>query len=381
MDPKVEALIEELKTSISSELRATLMAELEKRDSAAAQKIKAEAETAEAERAKVLAAQIEADRLAAEQRSRLAVYQRRGIDMPENAMVVLRQVAEAIAQKRSITIPSGLGSVAFVREIMRIATAKRPLLAGAKYFYGPNASTNIGVWSPTLATPSAQANQGATSISTDSTAALSAATITPKAYVSILAVANELLKMSAVELEAELPSIFAESFATAMHGGMLTGDGSDPNMAGLFGSGIISTNVRRCAATTAVVIADMIGLALAVQDYVDDAAIIMSPTVFAALLADTTSGTDVYKQEMVRTRTLLGTPIVLTSGAPSTLTADKPVAVAGRISEYAIGVAGEISIDPLKKVGENLTYFQAVSYFNGKPILEKNFHLLKTKAS
>jgi HK97 family phage major capsid protein len=252
-----------------------------------------------------------------------------------------------------------------------------PLLGKVKYFTGRDASTNIPVWSPSIAVPSNYA-EGATSVGSDSTAVLGVTSITPYAYISVLPISNEALLLTGSNLEAELPSIFAEAFSKAIHAGILTGGGTGRNMTGLFTASVIpSGNLVACDAAGAPKMADLIELALKVQDFYDNGVIVMNPAIYSAVMADTTDGIDVYKQELARGKTIEGVQVVLTSYAPSATTADAIVAVAGNFADYAVGVAGQLEITPMKKVGENLTYFQAVSYFNGKPVLADNFFGLK----
>ena len=64
-----------------------------------------------------------------------------------------RDVASAMKEKRAVTL-SGTGNIAVIHDLIKEAQKKTPLLGMARTFTGPNASTNIPVWSPTIATPS-----------------------------------------------------------------------------------------------------------------------------------------------------------------------------------------------------------------------------------
>jgi hypothetical protein len=57
------------------------------------------------------------------------------------------------------------------------------------------------------------------------------------------------------------------------------------------------------------------------------------------------------------------------------------VAAACRLDDYGLGMASEIAIEPIKKVGDTNTYFQASIFANGIPIVDKNFYGLKTVSS
>jgi hypothetical protein len=302
----------------------------------------------------------------------------------ENAPVDRRSastadIQKALIEKRAITL-NGTGAINQIKELVKELQAKTPILERVKYFYGPNASTNIPVLSPGLATPASAVAEGATSVSVDTSAVLANKTITPHAYVSILPVSLETLTMGTVNFDSELPAIFADSFAQAFHKGILTGAGS-LNFTGLFGA-IPAINQIACGEAGNPLIADLVKLALTIQDLTDSGVIVLSPSIYAGVLADTTAGVaEVYKEELIRNKTIENVRVVLTSAAPSTLTAGSIVAVAGRLDDYGLGMASEIRINPIEKVGDTNTYFQASVFANGIPIVPKNFYGLKTISS
>ena len=288
-----------------------------------------------------------------------------------------RDVASAMREKRAVTL-SGTGNVAVIHDLIKEAQKKTPLLGMARVFTGPNASTNIPVWSPTIATPAGQA-EGATSVASDTQGKLGVTSLTPYAYISVLPVSNETLLMTGSTFESELPSIFGDAFAAAMHAGMITGDGEDQNMKGIF-EGVAADNQIECAAAGMPSIADVVGLALKLQDYYDDGVIVMNPAIYSNITSAAVTGYDFYREELIRSKSIEGVKVILTSYAPTSTTAGDIMVVGGKMSDYALAVAAELTIEPLKKVGDNNTYFQAVAYFNGTPILDKNFWGLKAKA-
>jgi HK97 family phage major capsid protein len=300
----------------------------------------------------------------------------------ENAPIEKRNVStadiqKALIEKRAITL-NGTGAINQIKELAKELQAKTPVLQRVRYFYGPNASTNIPVLSPGLATPAAAA-EGATSIAVDTTAVLGNKSITPHAYVSILPISLEALTMGTVNFDSELPAIFADAFAQAFHRGILTGDGTGLNFTGLFGA-IPAANKVVCGATGNPKIADLVKLALTVQDLTDSGVIVLSPSIYAGILADTTTGVaEVYKEELIRNKTIENVQVILTSAAPSDTTSDEIVAVAGRLDNYGLGMASEINIRPIEKVGDTNTYFQASVFANGIPIVTKNFYGLAAK--
>jgi HK97 family phage major capsid protein len=300
----------------------------------------------------------------------------------ENAPIETRSastadIQKALLEKRAITL-NGTGAINQIKELAKELMAKTPVLQRVKYFYGPNASTNIPVLSPGLATPAAVA-EGATNIAVDTTAVLGNKLITPHAFVSILPISLEALTMGTVNFDSELPAIFADAFAQAFHTGILTGSGTGLNFTGLFGA-IPTNNKIECADEGNPTVADLVELALTVQDLTDNGVIILAPSIYAGILADSTTGVaDVYKEELIRNKTIENVNVILTSAAPSTITSGSVVAVAGRLDDYALGMASEINIEPIKKVGDTNTYFQASVFANGIPIIAKNFYGLETK--
>ncbi|MCL2381326.1 MAG: phage major capsid protein [Treponema sp.] len=286
----------------------------------------------------------------------------------------LANVREAMLEKRSITL-NGTGAINQVRELQKELARKKTILNLVRYFYGPNASTNIPVLSPGLATP-ATAAEGATGIAVDKQAAMGVQAITPRAFVSILPVSAEALTLGSVNLESELPAIFAEAFADGFAKQVICGDGTGLNFRGLF-TGI--TETVNCAATGTPKVADLVKLALTMRDYTDDAIIVMHPTIYAGIIADSTAGVaELYKEELIRSKSVEGVSVLLTGYAPSSVSPGATAAVAGRMRDYAFGLASEITIEPIRTVGDTNTYFQAIVFGNGNKILDKNFYGLRT---
>jgi HK97 family phage major capsid protein len=298
---------------------------------------------------------------------------------PKNAASNTADVAQAMKERRAITL-NGTGAINQIKELVKELQAKTPILERVRYFYGPNAATNIPILSPGLALPAAAA-EGVTNVASDTKAVMGSMTLTPHAYVSVLPVSAEALTLGTVNFDAELPAIFADAFAQAFHNGILTGAGTGLLFKGLFAS-IPAANKIECAAAGAPTIADLVNLALEIQDKTDEGVIIMRSSTYAAILADATAGVaDLYKEELIRMKTIEGVRVILTSAAPGVTTAGSVMAVAGRLTDYAFGLASEISIKPLEKVGDTNTYFQAVMFANGAPILDKNFYGLVAVAA
>lgn len=289
----------------------------------------------------------------------------------------IESVKASLLEKRGITL-GGSGAVAVVNELIKALNQKTSILNGVRYFYGPNANTVIPVLNPRPAAPTRQA-EGAASIASDSTAALGATELKPETYVSVLPVSFEALKYSGADIEAALQQVFVESFAQAMANGMINGRGKTTyyEMGGLFTS-VPSANQIACGATGAPKLADVVTLALAMQDKdMATPCIVMNPAFYAGITADTTVGYETYKHELIMNKTIEGVKVELTGKAPATTTASDIVCVGYDKSQYCIGVAAELTIDAIKKPGDTNTYFQAVMGFDGKPAIAANTFALK----
>lgn len=259
-----------------------------------------------------------------------------------------------------------------------VAAQKKKVLNGVRFFYGANSNTVIPVLNPRPAVPS-RAAEGSTNIASDSTAALGATELKPETYVSVLPVSFEALKYSGADLESALREVFTDCFAQAMANGMMTGRGKATyyEMAGIFKS-VPSANQIACGASGAPTMGDLVKLALAVQDKeMNDPTISISPTLYSGITADTSTGYDTYKNELIMNKSIEGVKVELTGKAPSGTTANDLVAVGYSKDNYAVGVAAELTIEPIKKVGDTNTYFQAVMAFDGAPIVAANTFALK----
>jgi len=100
--------------------------------------------------------------------------------------------------------------------------------------------------------------------------------LTPHAFVSILPVSAETIALGSVNLEAELPRIFAEAFAEGFASQVLTGSGASLNFQSIFTG---NTNTVNCAMAGVPRVMDLVDLALTVKDHTDDTIIVMHPSV------------------------------------------------------------------------------------------------------
>jgi HK97 family phage major capsid protein len=289
-----------------------------------------------------------------------------------------RAVAEAMLEKRDITV-NGTQAIEILQELMTELQAKTPILQGIRYYYGQG-NTRIPVLSPTIATP-ASYDEGAKDIADDVQANIDSLELAPVAYISELGVTYE-TRMSAVNIERELPKIFADAFAQGFHTQVLTGSGAGRNMQGIFtaGASAVGANKLTCGAEDAVTIADLVSLATAVQDKTDTAVIILNPATYNAIMGDPTTGVaELYKEELIRDKKLEGIRIIKTSGAPKSMTSGAVIAAALRLEDYAMGIADQLSVTPIRTIKSSVTYYQAVMLANGRLPVQKNLWALTAK--
>lgn len=277
-----------------------------------------------------------------------------------------REIISAMMEKRAITV-NGTGRVAFVPELVKALENKVDLVKGMRYHYGPNSSTVIPVLNPRPAVPARYA-EGATSVTSDSTAVLTSTTLKPETYVSVLPISLEALKYSGANIEAELPEIFAEAFAQAILNQVVNGTGSaNYQFGGLFG---VTGTAVSCAASGAPTIADLVTLALKMTDLdMAEPTILISPTLYAGVTTASVSGYDFYLEELIRNKTVEGVPVVMSGKAPTTTSSGSIVAVGFDKARYNIAVGMDLAIEPLKKVGDTNTYFQATMGLDGLPTI------------
>ena len=322
----------------------------------------------------------EREAFAAEQRAfekQKAEFETPAVKRDREVVTTLREVVTAMQEKRAITL-SGAGAVQVVNELFKVFKNKTEILDGLRYFYGPNAQTKIPVLSPRPARP-ARVAEGVTNASSDSTAALGHTDLEPETYFSELPVSWETLKYLPVDFERELVGIFADAFADAMANQVVNGKGKSTyyEFAGLFTS-VPAGNQIACASSGAPTIADLVKLALKMQEKVmGDPCIVISPTLYAGISTASVSGYDVYKNELILNRTLEGVKVLVCGYAPSTTTANSIVAVGFDRGDYAVGITTDITIRPINAINNTNTYFQCLCGMDGKPIVAANTYALK----
>lgn len=273
--------------------------------------------------------------------------------------------------KRSLTL-SGAGAYNVLKAFEKVITDRHDIVSKARFEYGATAQTNIPVITARPARPAKQ-TEGATGIAGDSTAAQNVVTITPYAYYSEIFVSAENIIQGAASIEAMLPELFGTSFADAQHYGMITGDAT---MIGIFANAALTTDVN-CAAAGAPTWKDFVNFAGSLKKKAFNPTIITSSAFIANLLLSTEAESSGLKMELMTKGSIRGVPVWEDPLAPETFVAGDVVAVGMDLKNYVIAVAREMQIEPIRIPGTAGVYFQATSFFNGKPIIAANGYQLK----
>lgn len=248
-------------------------------------------------------------------------------------------------------------------------------------FTGKDSQSVVPVFSPHLAIPVGTA-PGATGTASDTTAVLAGKSLTLNPWYSTLPVSMGAL--ISTDIEARLPTLFGEAFGAAIDKMIAVGAGTGQDGLGVYvanATGVPTGSDIACAASGAPKWLDMIGLAgtiLGLGGDLSKAAILINPTLVGNLLSESTASTEGLKMELLTRGTIRGIKVIESTYCPTTLTAGSYVCVGGYFDKYALAVAQEITIDPIKTVGADNVTFQAFMYMQGWPMIGGSFRRLKT---
>lgn len=288
------------------------------------------------------------------------------------------EIKEALMEKRAIT-SNGAGAVNVVQDIFRAFVDKNKMGSLISKYVGASASTVVPVFNPSMALPVGSA-EGVTGVAGDGTAIFGPKSLLLKPYTNNIAIST--MALQSTNLDKELPAIFADAYASAIDAQVLVGSGVGNAGLGVFvasASGVPVASDINCAGAGAPKIADLVKLAVEVSgsNAGDGVAIVMSPAIFGAILADATAGNDPFKYELM-TQKVLGLPIILSNHAPSATVAGSYVVVGGNFKHYAMAYAAELNIKGIDTIGTDNITFQALQYMQFTPILGSSFRRLKT---
>lgn len=282
-------------------------------------------------------------------------------------------IAKAFKEKRTITL-SGTGVTTTMRELVKVMTAKKPVLSKIKFFYGATADTVVPVWGSSITRPLPVGADG--KIIAESANPLSTSTLQVVPFATSIPVSNDTLKLSGVAFESELQNILADSYADLIAYEVFNGTGTGGHFKSVMNVG--NTISAKTAGTIS--IADVANLALSVADKTDNAVIFMNPSIYSQITVNENDTREkAWGKDLFNNKVIEGVPVILTSYAPSATEAGSLAVVAGDFQNYACAVAGELHIEPKSTPSSLITTFDVDMYLNGKPVLESNFYGLATK--
>lgn len=310
----------------------------------------------------------------------------------ENRNDAWQQFAQAMIEKRALSLQDSklaagggegttagtdTGRITQVSQLWDLIRQKEPLLDMVSYFNGPDWETQIPVLEARPAVPS-EAGEGwdgsdPTTANATRSADIAVKKINPKTYVAILPITYEAAKFSFLNLESRIPGLLAEAYRTAMCAKVF---------AGIFNKDNIGNQIATASAS-AVSIKDLLDLALAMKDTdIANPVMVMNQGIYSAIAAADANGYDFVKEELVRNKSVEGVKVILSGKAPvfGSASAGDIVVFGGDLKNFALGVADQISIEPLKKLGSSNTFYQSIAAFDGIMVQPKNVYGLK-KAS
>ena len=280
----------------------------------------------------------------------------------------IADVQKALRENRAITL-NGTGEVNFIRDLHKVFTAKKDILQKFGYFYGANEKEVIPVWGADLGRAVEVDEAGSFETSEGQ---MTTRTVQVKPFCKSIPVSNEVLNLSSVsDFEAELQKIIADVYADTLAYNVFSADGT-----GAFKN--IYDGATEVTASKLNITA-LAKLALEVSDKTDNAVIVLNPKVYADIEGSESSAREKqYIKELIGNRTIEGVPVILTSYADDGTNGN--YALCGNLSNYAIAMANTLTVEPKKKVGSLVTYFDVNLYTAGIPVVPQNFWTLKIGA-
>lgn len=305
----------------------------------------------------------EADKAVAELRSKKADLEKQLAQMeaPQGGQEEKRSFAEVVKgaiEKRTAITLNGTGKVLSLSEVFKPAESKKPIAGLVSYFYGPNASTNIPVLGSAPAFTAV--TEGGTFA--DGSPALAVKTVTPTGYGTSIGVSDYAMKLSSANLDSELRKSLVDGMANLVAKSII--DEADDQVTQTVTGGLT--------------FAGLANLALAMKNKFDDGAIVMNSAVYTAIRATATGNEDkVYLEELIREKTIEGVKVIFSSDMPSATTSGSTLAIGGRWSDMAIGIADQLDITPKSAPASSLHYLDAICYVGAKCVVPANFWKLE----
>ena len=261
---------------------------------------------------------------------------------------------EAIEKRTAITL-NGTGRTLSLAEIFKPAESKAPIASKVRYFYGPNANTNIPVLGG--APEFVAVDEGG--VFADKSPTYGVKTVTPTGYGASIQISDYALKMTSGNLEAELRASLSDSMLNLVHKLIIDqAKGNDITQA--VAGGLSVQGLRN--------------LALAMRDKFDDGVIVLNSAVYSAIIATATDAADkVTIEGVIRDKEIEGVPVVFSALMPSATSAGSLLAVGGRWSDMAVGIADQVDITPKETAGSSVHTLDTICYAAAKCVVPANF--------
>ena len=103
----------------------------------------------------------------------------------------------------------------------------------------------------------------------------------------------------------------------------------------------------------------------------DNAVILMNGQDYAGLQDSNNKKDQILLESIIRDKSIEGLQVIISNYVPEGTT------IGGDLSNYAVGIAEELEITPKTVPGSLAKTFDASFYVAGKPIVAKDFYILK----
>lgn len=288
-----------------------------------------------------------------------------GIEMEKENILV-----DGIMEKRAVQL-SGTGIQETVPELIKLVKNRNVAAGKARYFRGPRTGFVVPLVAANPAAPTKQ-SEGATSISVDSTAALSYKNIAPVTYMSILPITWEMAKYSVVS-EAEILDLLAESFSDVIETSMLSASASG-DIKGIFStSAVASGNKTTAAASGYAKLADVYAFAGKLKGKTGNYEMWMSVEQMTALMSENSADYNFVKEEIARQGSIRGIKVNESNNITGSTTAGDTLVLGTDLgSNYGIVWADDLEIRPVVNYNSSLTYYQGLQGLAGDVINNAN---------
>ena len=288
----------------------------------------------------------------------------------KDAKTEWRGLADAIIEKRAVQL-SGTGIVETVPELIKLVKNRNIAAGQARYFRGPRTGFTIPLVSAYPAAPTKQ-SEGATSISVDSTAALTYKSLAPVTYMSILPVTWEQAKYSVVS-EAEILQLLADAFSDVIETSMLSSSASG-DIKGIFStSAVASGNKTTAAAAGYASLADVYTFAGKLKGRTGNYEMWMPVEQVSALMAESTSDYNFVKEELAHKGTIRGIKVNESNNITASTSAGATLVLGTDLSaNYGVCWADDLEIRPVINYNSSMTYYQGLQGLAGDVINASN---------